>query len=351
MKDFIIIFFFLLLFSCGNKSDDSRKVQLGEFELTIDTMKVDFTSYISPNTEMSLTHAVKFDEKYYCFFDDEWSNGNRTDIKHFFILTKTGYIQKEIELPSPIQNCTYFDLFEYKDTIFAKLYMKDNGYYLDTLNEQWVETKKVDDVIYEDDRFCVTYLDYGEWGYATWFIDKETEKEFELASSAKIINKIDSSYYLTEGTWIMKIENPTLLQECKDDYYYEKIEKKDFVEKTFSLIGTEFIYNDTTYSYWNFEEPKVYIATSFTYNNNLFHLCIDSAKTFIANVQNNEIIPLYTIGRKFSTFNCFFSYRYRIHENNKQLLKFKTKSTNLYGFIEIEENKINIRYIKIKKIQ
>jgi len=226
--------------------------------------------------------------------------------------------------------------------------MNDKSYYLDLHTLTLVETPEPDDVIYEDEKVYVTYLDFGEWGSTTWFKYKSSGKEYVLASSGTIINRIDSSYYISAGARVLKIDNPLKMKQCDKKHYYQNVKKKDFSEGTNSLLGTEALYNDTTYSQWDFKEPKLRIATSFKFDNKLFYLCTDSAQTFIAKLENKKLIPIQNIGQKYSTFDWHYSYRCKLRNDGFQLLKFDTKTNNTFGFIEIEQNKINIRYLKLE---
>lgn len=335
-----------LLLSCGNFSNSqaqSFSTQDGEFIVNIDTLNIDLSPYVSPD-KVSLTHAVKFRETYYCYFTDKKESYS----KYFFAISNKGVIEKEIKLPRDLTNCCYLDLFVLHDTIFSKPYMNDKSYYLNLKTLSWVETLEPDDVIYEDERYYVTCLDFGEWGSTTWFKDKSSGIEYELASSADIINRIDSSYYVSGGIRVLKIDNPLKMKQCNEDYYYNVIKKKEYSEGTNSLLGTEAIFDDTTFSQWDFKEPKLSIVTSFKVDKRLFYLCNDSVKTFIAKLENKKMIPILSLKKKYSTFDWSYSYRCKIQNDGFQLLKFGNKTGSAAGFIEIKENKINIRYLRFK---
>jgi hypothetical protein len=347
MRNLLLLIVFTSLFYCSGNSNKCQaqvfSTKDGEFIVNIDTLNIDLIPYVSPD-KVSMTHAIKFRDKYYCYFTDKKDSYS----KYFFAISNKGSIEKEIELPKDLTECFYLDIFVLHDTIFSKPYMNDKSYYLDLQTLKWVETPGPDDVIYEDERFCVTCLDFGEWGSTTWFKDKLSGKEYEIASSAEIINRIDSIYYISAGVRVLKIDNPLKMKQCDKDYYYEIIKKKEFSVGTNSLLGTNAIYKDTTYSQWDFKEPKLYIASSFKVDNKLFYLCTDSAKTFIAKLENKKMIPILNFENKYSTFDWHYSYRNKIQKDCFQLLKFDTKTNNTYGFIEIKKNKIDIRYLKLK---
>lgn len=342
-KTITILILLWLVFSWGIKSEENRNSCFHDFEITVDTLQINLKPYIKENVIVSLTHSVKYRDMYYCYFTDNKDTYN----KYFFVISKNGKIEHNIDLPRSITNCFYLDLFVLHDTIFTKPYMSKRNFYLDLNSLSWIETSEPDDVIYEDKKYYVTCLDFGEWGNTTWYKDKISGKEFELASSEDVVNFIDSAYYMTSGLRILKIKNPFELKPCDSSYYYETIKNAEFTEGTNSLIGTETVYEDTTYSKWDFEEPKLFIATSFIANNKLFHLCVDSNKTYIAKLEKGKFIPIQIIGKKYLIFNWHHSYRNKIQKDNSQLLKFNTKNQNLFGIIEISNNRINIHYLKL----
>ena len=337
----LIVFFFT---SCKSQTKDANK----KFEVSIDTINIHIKDKDNLDIKANLTHAIKFKNKYYCYFEEKRKDNYSRETKLFFIISEDGTIEHTINVPEEINNSVYFDLFLRNDSVFTKAYMDKGTFFLDLNKLQWKKIKEVDDMIYEDDKFYITYLDFGEWGNTTWFKEKKTSKEYELASAGTIINKIDNNYFITSGVEILMIEDPLKMKPCDPEYYYNIVvkDKNYHYEGSNSLLGTKILYFDSTYSRWDFKEPKNYIATSFVYNNQLFHLCIDSNSTYIAKLNNGKLIPIQTIGKSYSIFNWHYSYRCKIQKDNSQLLKFESANKNEFGFIEINGNKINIRYLK-----
>lgn len=318
------------------------------FNVTTKNIDLEIKELIKPATKVELTHAVKHKDIFYCFFNEVKKDNSRRDIKFFFIFSEKGDNLRKIDIPKEIQNTVYFDLFLRNDTIFAKTYMNSKTFYLDKDKQKWEKTSEVDDMIYEDDKFYFTYLDFGEWGSTTWVKDKQTGNEYELASSGEIVNRIDSTYYITSSLRILKIDNPAKMKESSSSYLYEVIRKNDHAEGTNSLQGAEIIFEDTTFSEWDWidKEPKLRIVTSFVRENKLYHLCVDSTKTFIAEIENGQMKPLQKIDSKLSFFDWYYSYRNKIQRDGNQLLKFKTH--NKFGMLEISRQDINIYRITIE---
>ena len=351
MKILILLIIPIFLFSCEINSNEVGNIQTGtdstrngEFIINFDTLSINLKPFVSSTfgKYYSLTHAIKYKDNFYCYF----TANSDSYKKFFFIISKNGKVEGKIQLPRDITNCFYLDLFVLNDTIYTKPYMNKLNYYLDMQKLIWKEISEPDDVIYEDEKFYVTNLNFGEWGRTTWFKDKLTGKEYELASSSSIINRLENCYYIASGTRILKIENPLKMKKCDTNYYYQIVKKMDYNEGTNSLLGSETIYKDTTYSYWGFQEPETYIATSFKADNQLYYFCYDSIGAYIAQLDSNKLISVKRIEFKYPVFNWSYSYRCRIIEN-EQLLKFK--KNNEFGFIEIKGKQIDVISLAFKE--
>lgn len=314
--------------------------------MTNDTLDLLIKNLIKPATKVELTHAVKFQEKYFCFLNEVKKVNTLPDLKVCFIISSDGKSLQKVEVPTEIQKTVYYDLFLRHDTVFVKTYLDSKTYYFSTDKSKWIKTKEADDMIYEDERFYFTYLDFGEWGSTTWCKDKQTKIEYEVASSGTIINKIDNAYYITAALKVIKIENPLKLKQCDKNYYYEIVRQNHHSEGTNSLLGTEVLIEDTTYSYWEQKEPKLYITSSFLADNKLYHLCNDSTTTFIAELKNGSMVPIQIIGKKLSTFDWHYSNRNKLQKDNSQLLKFRTQ--NGFGLIEVKGKDIRIHNFHLK---
>jgi hypothetical protein len=337
--------FLLLFFPFWSFAQQQNNIEKGEFEITADTVNISLKDKVKPASRISLTHAVKFNNKYYCVFYEQ--NVLRSYISDYriFIIAEDGTIEQELEYPNMYKS-SYIDLFIKNNRIIVKDYYDHRTYYLNLNKLKWRRMAEADDVIYKDKNFYVTYLDYGEWGYRTWFKNKKTGKEYGLASNGHIINKINNVYYITAKHQVLMIENPKKLETCKLLSYY-KIAKKTKIghyKENYSIKGAEVIYKDSTYS--RFSTSKSYIVTSFVHNGKLLHLYNSNGTISIAKLENGNIIPIQEIAKDISVFNMKYSYRMKIQKDGSQLLKFETKDPDLFGFIEIRGNKIDFHYLK-----
>ena len=334
----IKIFFFLLIFQFDLNAQT--------FKVTVDTLFLNIKDIARPATRVNLTHAVKYNDKYYCFLKENGLYSFKIETRYFLIISNSGTILNNIEVPKEIKNTVYFDFFIRNDSLLAKTYMDHESFYFDLNKMDWTKIKEVDDRVYEDKTFAIAYLDFGEWGQSTWFIDKRTQKEYILGSCGTNVNLLDGKYYLTNGAELREIENPLNLKLCGNEYYYQMVEKETkFHEGSNSFIGSKVIYKDTTFSPWSFKEPKQTIITSFVANNQFFQLFSDSISTFIGKIENEKLIPVQNIGKKYSTFDWHYSYRGNNLDNNSRFLKFN-ENNNTFGFIEIQNTNIAIHYLK-----
>ena len=101
------------------------------FKVTTKNIDLEVKELIKPATKVELTHAVKHQDKFYCFFNEVKKDNSRRDIKFFFVFSEIGDHLRKIEVPNEIQNTVYFDLFLRNDTIFAKTYMDSKTFYFD----------------------------------------------------------------------------------------------------------------------------------------------------------------------------------------------------------------------------
>ncbi len=261
-------------------------------------------------------------------------------------ITEDGKIEHNIEIPQQISNSIGFGLFIRNDSILIKNDRDHETFYFDTRYLQWIKVKEADDLIFEDEDFYVTSMDFGEWGNTVWFRDKKTGKEYELGSNSKNVNKINNTYYLTSDDKIIKINDPLKLKSSDLNYYYETVEKSDsFYNGSESLIGSELIFKKQTQEY-EWLTQKFYITTSFISDNQLYHLCVDSNLLYIGKVDNGIMKPLRIIGNDLIVYSWHHSLNGKIQKENRQTLVFVTKNENYFGIIELIDDKIYIHYFK-----
>ena len=338
MKKFFLFLFFISL--------TTSTVIAQEFETSTDTLNLNLKEICRPASRVSLTHAVKYKENYYCFFEEKGLYSYKVETKYFLKISLKGDILQKIDIPKEIQNANYFDFFIRNNQLIVKTYMNHESFLLDIKNSKWNSISEVDDQVYEDKNYKVTYLNFGEWGESTWFINKETGKEYIIDFEGTTINQLNDKYYLTKANEVREISNPKNLKECNPNFYYSEIEKdKKRYEYSNSLIGSIEIYKDSTYDSSFIKKNNRVLNTSFVLNNKFFQLYTDTISTYIGKIKDGTLVPIYNLNKKFSIFNWHYSYRGNNSENNARFLKVK-EDEKTYGFIEIKRKKVNITYLK-----
>lgn len=287
---------------------------------------------------------LKYDNKFYCYFKTDNDQFSSASNHHFYILNENGKIEKKIEVPKKLQK-TYYDLYLKNDTIFTTEYYDHNTFYLDQTKNTWVETKKGIDLYFDDNDYSVYSLDFGEWGGVTWFENKKTGKQYEIGLTSPVVNQLNDSYYLTSGISILKINDPTKLDESKEPYDYKKavadLENRYHRNGNYSTNGAEVIFEYKDNDYFN---PTFSIATSFISNEKLYHLYKDSISTKIGIIENKKLVPVYEFETEIRPFQWYYDTRNPIQHNNFQSTQFRTEKESVYGIIEISENNVGLTY-------
>jgi hypothetical protein len=285
---------------------------------------------------------LKYKDNFYCYFktdNDQFSSGSN---HQFYVLDNNGKVKSKIEVPEKLQTF-YYDLYIKNDTIFTTEYYDHNTFYLDQTKNTWVETKKGIDLYFEDNDYSVYSLDFGEWGGVTWFENKKTGRQHEIGSTSPVINKLNNHYYLTTGISVLKIKDPTELDESKEPYVYRKavadLENRYRREGNYSTKGAEVIFEYKDNDYFN---PTFSIATSFISNEKLYHLFKDSISTKIGTIENKKLLPVYEFKTVIKPFQWNYDTRNPIQNNNFQSVQFRTDKDSVYGIIEINNNDFKV---------
>jgi len=327
MKHYIQILIVLLLTVLVSCSDSDNN-QESDIKIVHDTLTIDVKG--------SLGQIIKHQDKYYCFFERSNPYSSKS-FKDFYILSSEGKIIKKIDVPEKLNNF-YYDLHVRYDSIITKEYWNHYTFYLDLEKSEWVEINEVDDLIFEDEQYYVTHLGFGEFGSTVWFKDKTTRKEYEFSSTTPSIFKINGNYFLSNSREVFKI-NPKKMMPCDSSNFYKVVEgTKNMRYGSQFINGGEYLFKDTVNPY----ESTFYIATSFIFKDSLFHLCVDSNKTFIAVIDSGKIEPYKTIVNDISVYKYHYAYRGNQFDRKNQLIKFNSQDRKREGVIEIENDIIRV---------
>jgi len=119
------------------------------FKVTVDTMSLDIKEIVRPASHVKMTHAVRLNDKYYCFFRETGLYSYKIKAKYFLIISNNGTILHNIKVPKEIENNIYFDFFIRNGRMLAKTYMNHDSFYFDLNKLKWIKTeeKRILDII------------------------------------------------------------------------------------------------------------------------------------------------------------------------------------------------------------
>ncbi|MDD4712980.1 MAG: hypothetical protein PHP34_06580 [Bacteroidales bacterium] len=302
---------------------------------------------ISIDVKGKMTHALKYQNKYYVLFEEFVKHNYGGYDKRWLYIFSDGKVEQKVDLPK-LMDVAYLDFFVRNDTIILKPYMDDASYFLDTQSYKWKNLDKSDDLIYEDKKYLVYSRDFGEWGGKTWFKDKKTGFEYEIEARTPLVTSVDTNYYLTNSYQIFKIANPLLLNKCNDDVSYEKIETSGKCYVWYGdPIGFEIYFRDTTYCPFEFKY-KPSIVSSIVMNNEFLQVYETDSATYLAKIINDSILPVQKIAESLRFFNMYNSFRCRNSSCSNELLKFETEDKQFSGLLDIVDKKIHLLYFSNK---
>lgn len=335
----IPLIFSILFFTCSiafAKNDSYAKFVESEYYLGQDTIQVNIKGY--------MTHALKYRDKFYVLFEQSVlkSGGYK---KRWLYIFSDGQLEEKIDCPKEMKT-VYLDFYAKNDSLFLKPYMNKQSYYLDLSNYRWVEIDSTDDLIFEDEEFLVYSLDFGEWGGKTWFKEKRSGKEYVIEAATPLVNKIDSTYYLTNSFRVLKIENPRLLKKCSAEITYENIASGGRIsDSPLEVTGFEIEYRDSTFDYFDIDDnPR--IVSSFVSNKELLHIYTTDTATYIAKLKHNSIQLIQKIADNMIFRNQHYSYRCLNLKSNNELLKFYTSDEQIFGLLQVVDDELDFLYFE-----
>ena len=334
VRTIAILILSLTLFSChGQQNSNLINFESG-FSLIQDTI------LISVNGRM--THALEYNDKYYVLFEQQLMKYGGYGKRWLYIFSNN-QLERVIECPEQMET-VYLDFYVQNGNIILKPYKNKQSYQFDNKNFKWNKIDKTDDLIFEDIDFFVYSMDFGEWGGKTWFKDKKTGSQYVLESTTPLINKIGSTYYLTNTSKVIRVNNPRELTKCDSDVTYENIKKTGKYYSWYSQSkGYEVIYGDENVDYFDLSFHPM-IVSSFVFNNELLHIYETETTSYISRILNKKIQPFEKILDDTEFFNCHYSYRFKNLKGLNELLKFNTKNDQVYGLTTIKGNKIYVTY-------
>lgn len=218
--------------------DHHRLVAHGFVDEPQDSILFDLKDYVLPASEVDLGHVIKCDGYYYfCFHEQmrgKWGGS------HYFLMgaSEKGLKPKYIPLPDGINDFSFSSARN--DTLVIGLEDNDRYYSFDPQKWEWAPYLSFnghENALYEDDDWAVKHADHGEFGDATWFIDKHTEDEFAFVGLNGGIRRIDSTLYIVNPTRIYKLEDPSIGFHCDSTTLYENAKDVHLIALHFHRAG------------------------------------------------------------------------------------------------------------------
>lgn len=366
----IIFFLALIAGACKPKDEDSgprMKELADQFFLLEDTVWIDDAIFISPISTFEMIGAAKYQGFYFCIFRDEQIYEHRICKNRLLVFPEDGKEVKEVDLPYELKYDYYGDLFVRHDTLFLKPYYCEHGYFFNMEQWKWQPLELIPDVIYEDNQYNVAYVDMGEWGAYTWFMEKPSEtkakvNQYIMAQYLSRIIKKDNVYYFIHGHKVdTLISLKGKAQLCENDHTYEAV-VRDGYKYLYSLgswksedsltttpVPTLFQFEGVDEDNW--WDEKVYdtlFHNAFLTDNQLYYVVNTKESSYIAQLKDDKMHNVIDFGRRYDFFKWYGSRRGLNAAPNQCFMLFR-ENENSYGVMEIQDKLIHIRHIKHKQ--
>lgn len=285
MKLYFTILFSITLFACETKTQSNHKgvssEQSAAINVSVDTLSIPING--------DLRNVAWFRNSFYAMFETSRKNTS-AHFKKMIVFNKQGQFIEDVFLPEEIQNMVYCDLIVNNDSLYVKeTQFEKSNLVLGEYVADFGLTKNRDFPAFKDDIYNIYSVCNGEFGGTIYFQSNKTKKSYEAASTCPIvINKINSQYYVTNAASILKIKDP------------QKLEISNLNFKTHH--GSSFTKGvETLFDTLDFD-MDFYIATSFVINNKLLNLCSDKQGTYVGEIENKKMKPIFKLPFKFSAY-------------------------------------------------
>lgn len=222
-----------LIVSCGRH----RLVVHGFVDEPQDSILFDLKDYVLPASEVDLWNVVKCGGYYYFTFHEqmrgEWGGS------HSLLMGASEDKLQVRYIPLPDNVKSISSTFVRNDSLIME---SDDGqlFLFDSKKWSWSPlTPEKDDegIMYEDDDWMVKHADHGEFGNATWFIDKHSKEEYAFVELNGGFRRIGNTFYVVSLTRIYEIPDPTIGFHCDSSTRYENAKETHLLEHHFFDAG------------------------------------------------------------------------------------------------------------------
>lgn len=328
------------------------------FNITEHQIHINTNNIFRPASKIAMVNSLRFKNEYYSIFEETQMYDFGQTRKYLVKYNLQGDILSSEKLPQELFSSHYIDFFVLDDHIYLQI-NNNTRYILDLATNHFTETTKGSDLVYNDDHYKVMYKSFGEWGEATWFINKKDKSEYFASLNGQNINFLAGKFYITNLTSIWEISNPKGLTRCKPNQYYDHINKKEFgmFDSYDYLKGVNSLYKDSIqydpYTRNSIDKLNNAFITSFVTNDQLYQVTQLKSNTSISRIHQNKVEIIHNFKEKYN----FFSWhnQFRNTDNNYKFLRFNN-GYNSFGFFETNHNtiditKVNYRYDTLQYVK
>lgn len=346
------------------------------FTVIQDTFRINADDYFDPISTIRLKWSAPYHDWYFCVFEEMnvfefWKKQNI-----ILAISRDGKIIRPVFCPADFKRNSYGDLYVWHDTLFLHTYYTPLGYYFDEKQWDWVPTEYISDIFYEDNLYQVAYVDVGEWGEYTWFIEREGKrtgiwknerKQYLRPERLSRIFKIDSTYYFIHSNRIDTtginsekgvLCNYSMEYEIRrhvdysylDGLFYYPIYNENGIKKP-SPFPTYYSFSGRREKSDNFWAEDGYetvydtvIKQAFRWNNQIYYIVKDHDKTVIAELLNGKMRTVLDLDLHADYIRWGGTFRGINSADNRCFLQFK-KDFYTYGMMEVEDSIVHICYL------
>lgn len=173
------------------------------------TVTLDLRERLGVQGTLKLHKAAAYHDRYYCLYS---YNSSFVGSGYMMEVVDKNSLAIEEILPPESKGYHYCDdLFVRHDTLFYHVYGSwcNHDFFLDTLSRKWVPCAKSDHLIAEDDDYRVYAVDHGEWGQATWFVNRATGLEYVVWGTGDV-RRVGDTYYFVNALSVCSVSLPRL---------------------------------------------------------------------------------------------------------------------------------------------
>ena len=365
-----------------------------QFKVVEDTVLINASDFISPISTFEMKWAAKYHGYYFCIFQERQIYGYGRDKHRLLVISEGEKNVVEVELPDDFINNSYGDIFIRHNTLYLRPYSYHNqqsGYYFDMKVWKWKPVRVIPNIIYDDDQYSIAYIDIGEWGDYTWFIEKNVSNVYIQKNSmssiisdirdnttsvrikpfntevkdvcnqyimyrklSRIIKKDSVYYFIGRGRvdTLISLNGKAQLCEYGDKYEDAAFHQRTFISNVYNShqklepIPTLFAFtsNDEDELWFKEKAYDTVFKNAFLANDEIYYLVNTKNKTYIAQLEDGMLHEKFDFGHRYSFYELHDCYRGVNFAPNQCFNKFK-ENENSYGVLEIKDSLIHICHI------